>query len=105
MKGGQCSAPVVGETGGMVDDVRLVGEQGKKRVGLSCGDGRIEVGGVRGRGVRSHPAQRLRYRLRWRHQRTFGRQLVEAGERLGLAVEVEVLATGQEAIAAEDHER
>ena len=38
-------------------------------------------------------------------RRRLGRQLVEAGERLGVAVDVELLEARQEAIASEDPEQ
>ncbi len=78
----------------MVDDLASLGEQGGERVDVSGSDRGVEAGRVRGRGVRSHAARALlgarRHggdRARW-----LGRQLVEAGERLGVAVGVEQLA-------------
>src|SRR5438876_6995688 len=75
------------------------------RVRVSRGKGGLEAGGARGRGVRSHAAFAFlddpgcrggRARLRRR------RQLVEAGERLVLALAVELLPARDEAVGSED---
>ena len=71
----------------MLHDLVLVSEQSGERVEVSGGDGGVQASGVRGRGVRAHAALvplRRESRRRW-----LGRQLVEAGERLVLALGVE----------------
>ncbi len=91
----------------MVHDLRVVGEQGGERVGVAGGERGVEARRVRGRGVRSHPARALRARPRRRGCDRAGgsrRQLVEAGERLGVAVGIELLAARHEAIGSEDPE-
>ena len=90
------SAPVVAQAARMVECLRIVGEQAGERVGVSRSHGRVQSGGVGGRGVRSHAAPHGRRRL--------GRQLVEARERLGLALGVEPLDPLQEAIRSGDPE-
>ena len=69
---------------------QLVGEQGGERVGVAGGDRGVDAGRVRGRGVRSHAALAPGGSGR-RGRRRLGRQLVEARERLGVALGVELL--------------
>src|SRR5439155_20277402 len=78
-------------------------------VGGSGGGAGVDARGVLGRGVRSPPALALLDSSGWwsRHSchRRLGRQLVKAGERLVLAVGVEVFDARQQAIGSEDPER
>src|SRR5439155_11979853 len=98
-------APVVRGAGGMVHDLVALGEQGGKCVGVPRGNRDLEAGGVRARGVRAYSAFRSRgscaceSRRRW-----LGGQLVEARERLDLALGVELLPARQEAVGSEDPE-
>ena len=89
----------------MVDDLVVVADQ----VGERSASGRrprLDAGRVCGRGVRSHPARGpppTGSRLSMRGS-SAGRQLVEAGERLGVAIGVELLDARHEAVGAEDPE-
>src|ERR1700687_1380054 len=58
------AVPVVDRAGWTVDELHAVGEQIRNRVEVPCGDCCIQAGGVRGRGVRTHPAagRALRFR-------------------------------------------
>ena len=93
----------------MVQAFVLVGPQGWERVGVPCGDDGIQAGSGRGRGVRSYPSLAFLHGSGWRGReptgRWLGRQLVEAGERLGLAIGVEPLPACQEAVGSEDPEQ
>ena len=81
----------------MVLDFQLVGEQRGERIGVSRSDHRIGASRVRGRSVRAHAAADGAHRR-------LDDQLVEAGQRVGLAVGIEVLEARQKAIASEDPE-
>src|SRR5439155_13511249 len=89
--------------------VVLLGEQGGERVGVPCGEDSLEAGGGRGHGVRAYAVLALLRGSEWRgrgsRRSRLGRQLVEAGERLGVAVGFEHLPAPHEAIEAEDMER
>src|SRR5438876_5745587 len=78
-----------------------MGDRGR----VARGKGGLEAGGARGRGVRSHAAFAFLNdpgwgggRAGWRRRR----QLVEAGERLVLALAVELLPARDEAIGSQD---
>ena len=97
---GERSLPVVGDAGRMVHDFAHVGGQGGKRVGVPRDDCSVQPSRVRGGGVRSHASLLdTSGRRRW-----LGRQLVEAGERPGLALGLELLPARQEAVGSEDPE-
>ena len=89
--GGEQSLPVVRGAGRMVDDLDVVHALSEDRVDVSRGDRGVDAGGVRGRGVRSHAALAAARRRcgRESRRRRLGRELVEAGERLGVAIGVE----------------
>jgi len=92
----------------MVHELRLVGHQVVDSVRVTRGYGGIEARRVRGRGVRSHaalaPWRGSRGGGRGPRRRRFGDQLGEAGERLGLATDVEVLDARDETISSEGPE-
>src|SRR5262249_22075516 len=100
---GEQALPVVGPAGGMVDDLAAVRDMGSDRVDVSGNDRGVDTGVVRGRGVRLQPAVGPRCGLRCDGRRS-GRQLLEAGERLGVALGVELLRASHEAIDSEDPE-
>src|SRR5262249_40159610 len=85
--------PVPRRAGRTGPELRLVGGPRGQRVAVPGLDRGVHAGGPRGRGVRSHAAADR------------GSQLIETGERLDLALGVEVLEAGQKAIASEDPER
>src|SRR5262249_44376504 len=91
-----------------MDDLGLVGVEGGKRVGVPRGDGGIDAGDVRGRGVRAGAALAPRRGAGWRgreaKRRSLSGQLVEAGERLILAADVERLESLYEPIRPEHHD-
>jgi hypothetical protein len=89
----------VGRADGVVDDLQLVGGQGGKRGGVVGSDGRVEACRMRGRGVRTHSALACRRAAR---RIGLGRELIEARERLGLAVGVEELHACCQAVGRED---
>src|SRR5262249_12130382 len=93
------SLPVEGGAGGMVDGLRLVGDHGRVCVGVAGGERGLPAGRMRGRGVRSHAAGDDGY------GRPRGGELVEAGERLGLAVPVEHLDARDATIVSKGEER
>ena len=95
-KRGERSRRAPCSSGGVVHGFRLVGEQGREPISVSGGDRGVEAGRLRGGDVRSHAAL---------GSRRLGRQLVEACERLGLAVGVEPLHPRHEAIASKDEVR
>src|SRR5207249_9390443 len=80
-----------------------------ERVGGPCGEDSLEAGGARGRGVRAYAVLAVLRGSEWRgggsRRRRLGRQLLEAGERLGVAVGVEELPAPHETVDAEDIER
>src|SRR5207249_3054316 len=80
-----------------------------ERVGGPCGEDSLEGGGARGRGVRAYAVLAVLRGSEWRgggsRRRRLGRQLLEAGERLGVAVGVEELPAPHETVDAEDIER
>src|SRR5262249_23334570 len=105
--GGERSLPIVGSTVGMVDDVAGIRKTGRDRVEVSGSDRGLDAGSVRGRGVLPHAADALLHWSGWHYeprQRRFGGQLVEARERLGLAIDIEHLAARNVTIGSEDQE-
>jgi len=82
----------------MIDDLGVLGEKHLKRVGVPPRDGGVEVCDVSRRGVRSHAA------ANGMHRRRLGRERLEARERFGVAVGVEVLHAREQAIGSEDRE-
>ena len=102
------SLPAVDHAGRMLHDLGTVGEHGGERVGVLDSDRGVKASRIRGRGVRAHAAPVPLRASGWcgrrsRHRR-LGRQLVEAGERLGIALGVELLPARQETIDSEDPE-
>src|SRR5689334_20685003 len=75
----------------MIRDLGSLGEQAREYVGIAGGEGGVDTSRVRGRGVQSDPALPLLHSSEWNGRESRGRrlirQLVEAGERLVLAIE------------------
>src|SRR5262249_61941181 len=83
-----------------MDDLGLVGVEGGKRVGVPRGDGGIDAGDVRGRGVRLQPPTPpgcASCRAGGRRRRSRG-EYVESRERLVVAIGVEELDARQKTI-------
>ena len=80
----------------MVQDLAAVRDVVSDRVLVSGSDRGLEAGSVRGRGVRSHATPR---------GRRLGRELVAARERLGVAIDVELLPARHEALGSEGHQQ
>ena len=106
LPGSQHSGAVVRSTGGKVDRVLVgIGKESVERGIVSCRDCGVDPGYELGRGVRLHPAVGLRDRMRRcgrDFRRWLGRHLVEAGERLVLAVGLERLLSNQRAGGVEN---
>src|SRR5262245_65838315 len=79
---------VVRGAGGMVHAIDAIGPQRGYRVDVSCGEGSVAARRVRGRGVRPDPAP---YGLLRHARRSRLAELLEAGERLGILLGVELL--------------
>src|SRR5262249_2472168 len=97
--GGEISLAVVDDAGRVVHDFESIGGQAGDALGVSCGERGILAGGVRRGGVRSYPALAPIRGSRW-----CGRELVEAGERLGVAIDVEYLVPCEPTVGSESHE-
>src|SRR5262249_20870141 len=99
------SRPVVSDAGRMVYEFVLVCEQGGERSSVARSDRGVEARDARNRGVRWHPAaDRARCQFGSSFLRRSDDKLVDARERLVLALGVELLAARHRAIASEDEQ-
>jgi hypothetical protein len=100
----ELSSQVEGDARGVVDVLVLVGVERGERVGIAGDDRGHQPCRARGRGVRPHPTLASHRGSGRPGSESLGRQLVEADERLGVAVGVEELDARHEAIGLENPE-
>src|SRR5262249_52051369 len=87
----------------VIEALHPVGVEGGDRVGVSGRDGGIDAGDGRRGSVLSDPAPRRLRGAQWGcGGRRSARELVEAGERVGVAVAVELLGARYETVGSED---